>query len=273
MEWHKAKNVLILLFLSVNIFLLCVLADSNNKDNFDKTKLSEVFLKNNINIDMEILPKPKNRLFVSEFYGVNDEVIHFFVPKILKVDGTTYSNETRTLMVEGNKISFTDSAPSDQSFKNVTTENVESKLKPILKELGIFSSVVMENISESSGMYMVEYEYIPAKYKIFYNKLIFLISNRGILKCEGEIYLPDKKNGYSYEINTAETILVQFDKKINVPLNVKSIKLGLYILDYESALTTQAIPAYEIVTDKKTYIYDARIGVDRQNRELGGFDK
>jgi len=268
MEWHRAKTILIFLFLLVNIFLLSVIINANNKANFDQERLSEVFVKNNINIKPEILPHQKDTIFVSEFYGVTDSIIHFFIPQISKIDGTTYSNDTKTLIVDGNKISYTDSAPADPDFRNVNLKNILSKLEPALKRLGIDSYVVSENISESGGMYLVEYKYNINKHEIFYNKLTFMVSNKGIIKCEGAIYVQDKKNGNSYEINTAETILLQFNKEEAEPLNVISVCLGLYVSDYKNALTIQAIPAYEITTDKRTYIYDARIGVDSNNREL-----
>ena len=271
MEWHRAKNILIVLFLFVNIFLLFILIDDNNKASLDKAKLFGVLTQNNITVDLSTIPKAKKRVFVSEFYGVNDEIIHFFIPRILKVDGTTYSDDTKTLIVDRNNISFTDSAPSNDEFRNVTSKNVVSKLEPILKTFGISNYVKVGNLIESSGMYMVEYKYEIDKLEVLHDKLTFLVSNRGLLKCEGALYVPDKKSGYSYDINTPETIIIQSEKK---DINITSMKLGLYILDYENALTTQAIPAYQITaesrtyTENRTYTFDARIGVDSKEREL-----
>jgi len=270
MEWHRAKTILIILFLCVNIFLLSILVNSNNKSGFDKEGLNNLLAKNNITVDQSNLPHPDTRIFVPEFYGVNDEIIRFFIPKIQKVDGTTYSNAGKTLIVEGNKISYTDASPTDISFRNINTRNIKSKLKPALTALGVYKHAVLENVSASDGMYLAEFSYRIDKHEIFYSRLTFLISSRGIMKCEGAIYSTNKKSGYSYEINTSETILVQFSQNYkDSPTNITSVRLGLYILDYENALTTQAIPAYEISTDNKTYIYDARIGVDIKDREVG----
>ena len=269
MEWHRAKNILILLFLAVNIFLLCILVNANTKADFDRQKLQKVLTANNIKVDLDILPHQKNRIFVSEFYGVTDSIIHFFIPKVTKIDGTAYSDETKTIIVEGNKISYTNSSPSDPSFRNTVKSNVLSKLKPVLKQLGIEKYVSNGSVTESDGMYLIEFKYIIDKREIFNSELAFLVSNRGIIKCEGTIYVPDEKNGYSYEINLAETILLQLERSEKTLFDITSIKLGLYISDYENAVITQAIPAYEIKTDNRTYIYDARIGVDSQNRKLG----
>ena len=55
-----------------------------------------------------------------------------------------------------------------------------------------------------------------------------------------------------------------FEKEVKIT----QIKLGCYLSEYKNAVTAQALPVYMIKTADKTYLYDARDGVDSSQRQL-----
>lgn len=279
MEWKKAKNILIFLFLIIDIFLLGINFFSNSKNNVDYDKLSVALLKKNIKISEKIIPKNKKSGFVYEFYSVdvNEETKKTLLGEYEKNGKNEFvsKNKNSTLSISGNKIFYFNSSPNFDDFKNVNEKNIEKKLKSYVKILGVEKYAKFENVTSSDGEYVANYKFFIDDNNLFSSKLEFCVSEKGIHKIDAVLNIPDKKKGYKFELSSIETILMNFSQNSSFlkTTEITDVTYGYYISEYENAVVSQALPVYMIETKENSYIYDARNGVDSAQRCLVVFDK
>lgn len=273
MNWYKAKTILIILFICVNIFLgTKIIFERNNKNSELENTLSKILTSNNIELDIAKIPTIKSNISVPEFFNISsDKLITSLIPSPIKANENTYTNEngTKKIVISNNTISYTDSAPTE-ILKDINKNNIVSKLTPMLKKLNVAKLVFPTSISESDGNFQVDFGYTINKHTLFNNSLSFSVSKNGVHKIEGSINIPNSENGYSYDLINIETILLNFIKynKSATPIKISSIKFGYYFPPYEDAISTQVIPVYQITVTNKTYLYDARMGSDPANMQI-----
>lgn len=279
MEWKKAKNILIFLFLIIDIFLLSINFFSSSKNNVDYDKLNVALLKKNIKISEKIIPKNKKSGFVYEFYSVdvNEETKKTLLGEYEKNGKNEFvsKNKNSTLSISGNKIFYFNSSPNFDEFKNINEKNIEKKLKSYVKILGVEKYAKFENVTSSDGEYVANYKFFIDDNNLFSSKLEFCVSEKGIHKIDAVLNIPDKKKGYKFELSSIETILMNFSQNSSFLkiTEITDVTYGYYISEYENAVVSQALPVYMIETKENSYIYDARNGVDSVQRCLVVFDK
>lgn len=279
MEWKKAKNILIFLFLIIDIFLLGINFFSSSKNNVDYGKLSVALLKKNIKISEKNIPKNKKSGFVYEFYSVdvNEETKKILLGEYEKNGKNEFvsKNKKASFSVSGNKIFYYNSSPNFDEFKNVNEKNIEKKLKSYVKILGAEKYAKFESVTSSDGEYVANYKFFIDDNNLFSSKLEFCVSEKGIHKIDAVLNIPDKKRGYKFELSSIETILMNFSQNSSFlkTTEITDVTYGYYISEYENAVVSQALPVYMIETKENSYIYDARNGVDSAQRCLVVFDK
>ena len=266
MNWYRAKTILIILFICVNIFLGTIIIIDRHARNAElENTLSKILTANNIELDIAKIPVIKSNISVPEFLNISstDKLIAALMSSPVKSGDNTYTDGTKKMVILNNTISYTDSAPN-QPLKNINMNNAVSKLRPVLKKLNVDKLVFPTNMSESNGVYQVDFGYTINKHTLFNNSLSFSVSKNGIHKIEGSINIPNTQNGYSYDLVNIETILLNFIKnnKSDTTIKLSAIKFGYYFRPYEEAISTQAIPVYQISAGGTTYLYDARMGID-----------
>ena len=275
MQWAKAKTAMIWLFLIVDLILLTVLAVnklSHNKDSNEK--LISILKNNNVNIREELLIQDSSSVFAYEFsrLNLNDEIASALIKNPVKKSNNTYESADKTarLKMDSGYLNYENEKPSLSSFKSVTEKNAHKKLESYLKLFEIDKYVRPVEISESNGEISVSYSYFFSDKELYSSELTFVVSKDGIKRIHGNINIPNKENGYDFTLSGIETVLINFIQNNTFPKEetIVSINEGFYLINYKNLLIAQAIPVYRIKTTNKTYIYDARDGIDASKRQL-----
>ena len=263
------------MFLVIDILLLSLNFYSNyGNNNVDYDKLSKILNKNNINIEENLVKKNRKTGFVYEFSSI--EISEEFKKAVLgEYDKTekgefVSKNKKASLSIDGNKILYSNSNPEFDDFKKVNQKNISMKLKSYIKQLGVSKYASLKNVKENDGKYTAEYIFKVDNNPLFSSKLEFVVSKDGIHNMEAVLNIPNKSNGYKFELSGIETILLNFCRNNNFlsPVDIVEITYGYYISDYENAVVSQALPSYLIKTKNKSYVYDERDGVDSAQRFL-----
>ena len=77
MDWKRAKNILIILFIFVDLFLLFInIFDNYGKNKVEYEELNRILKENNIILPKDIIKKNTNKTFTYEyiFYELNDDI-------------------------------------------------------------------------------------------------------------------------------------------------------------------------------------------------------
>lgn len=279
MEWKRAKDILIILFLMIDIFLLGLNVYKNNGTDTDFSKISTVLSKNNIQVSQNVIPKSKKSGFVYEFYSVSlgEDIKKDLLGEYEKKGKNDFSSKDKnaTLSISSNKISYNNKEPNFKNFSDVNEKNVNKKLKTYIKMLGIKKYVKLESVLANDGEYTVNYSFYIDGNSLFSSKLEFVVSKKGIHTINAILNIPDNSKGYKFELSGIETILLNFGQNSDFKktTEIKNITYGYYISEYENAVAYQALPVYNIETKDNFYIYDARDGVDGSQRCLSVLKK
>ena len=274
MQWAKAKTIMIWLFLIVDLILLTVLTVNKLKNKDSNEHLIAVLKHNNINIREELLNRDSKKIFAYEFLALNltDELAGVFLKDPVKKDNNFYESKDKTALIsmDGGYINYENKNPDFSGFVGVNEKNVHHKLQPYLKTFNINKYVRPVKISVENEDISVSYSYFFNDMELYSGELNFLVSPKGIKRIHGNINIPNKESGYDFTLSGIETILLTFIQN-NTFLNeetIVSINEGYYLINYQNLLIAQAIPVYRIKTSNKTYIYDARDGIDASKRQL-----
>lgn len=275
MQWAKAKTIMIWLFLAVDIILAAVLTVNKISDGKnDKEMLINVLKNNNLSIRSELLDIENNSIFAHEFTGLTltNELISDFIKNPVKIDNNTYESEDKTARIHSDSGYFTyeNTNPDFSGFSGINEKNANSKITPYLKKLKINKYVKPTNVFRQNDDICIEYGYFFDGMELFSSKLTFVANKNGIRKIYGNINIPNEKQGYDFTLSEPETVLINFiqNNTFSSPETIVSITAGYYCINYENLLLSQAIPVYRIKTTTKTYIYDARSGIDSTDRQL-----
>lgn len=276
MQWQRAKTIMIVVFLLINIFLASYLiVDRHTGDRQTIQHLTDVLSKNGIYLHPDAIPKEEDILFVPEFAAPN--LTQKQVEKLIENPVSTetgYANEDNTARLEfkDNVFTYENTNPNERAFRKVTAKNVVSKLNPYLKALGVSDLVYPVDISEIQGEILVEYAYRMEDRKLFDSRLRITVNQNGIRLIRGVLVVPDKKNGFSYQLSQLETILMSLAQTTEESMEITSIELGYHFISYTDALVSQAIPVYQIRTSYGDILMDARDGVETADRILSKTD-
>lgn len=277
MQWQRAKSIMIVVFLLINLFLASYLIlDSRTGNQESLQHLTDVLASNQIHLHPDALPKEENSLFVPEFSVpvlTQKQAEKLMDEPVLTENGYTNQENTARLEFQDNLLIYENQNPRERAFRKVTEKNVVSKLNPCLKALGIADLVYPVDISQIQGEIVVEYAYRVEERKLFDSRLRVTVNTNGIRRIRGVLAVPDPKNGFSYRLSRLETILLSLAQTNPESMEITNIELGYYFITYTDALVSQAIPVYRIRTSYGDILMDARDGVEASERILSQTDK
>lgn len=272
MQWQRAKSIMIVVFLLINILLATYLIiDRHTGSQQTILHLTDVLSKNGIHLQEGALPKEMDSLFVPEFSApvlTEKQVSKLIDDPVATENGFTNADNTARLECKDNVFTYENTSPKERAFRRVSSKNVVSKLNPYLKALGVSELLYPVDISEIQENILVEYAYRIKDRKLFDARLRITVSKEGIHSIRGILVVPDPKNGFSYQLSHLETILMSLAQTEEEGLRISKIDLGYYFINYTDALVSQAIPVYQIRTSRGDILMDARDGVATEERIL-----
>jgi len=247
MDWSRAKNIILVLLLFLNVFLFINII--NVKKTFGSSSeyrakaqqaLAELGLE--INCPLPSNNKPVQRIsFVEKDKNVYTEMIRSLMETkqenlLISEEGYYYTNG-KTLKFIDNKFIFTDST-------NIVTIPVDNQkrldmtLKSWIRKNKISDeSFVLNRIDEKDGTVIVEYVQLYKKMPVFNNKIVFTIENKVLVQVEGSIRIfYDLKVNKEDDAVSAEVVLLMNKDRIGAP--VESIDLGYFLAQKDELYDT-----------------------------------
>jgi regulatory protein YycI of two-component signal transduction system YycFG len=276
MEWTVAKRFVIILLVIINV----VLAGLNMKQKQDNSMSSsqekaifQVLSQNGITLytDLNIDIHPMNRLEarVPSYSKEELETVFFDGGKTKVSPGTKtiYKGESKTLVLSGDRGSFT-----DQSIKKgVSALGKEDAIKQAERKMEkmkrVFGNYDLSYVSKTEEDWQVEFSSVQDDRSIFSNHFTFFVSDEGIYQvdftyCEITGTTQEKKDIYM-----ADEALLTFMREWNKgdaarDAAIQKIELGYDLLEQGEAVSGTGLylePCYRIylMEEREPYLVNA----------------
>lgn len=269
MYWYKVKNLLIVLFAVINLFLIGFIINGHftRRAEFENRQnaLNKALTANNIMVDKS--------LFSYETKTVKTTTAENIIPRsqnlpeiflggeyetIVENDIVKYVSGECTVYTDKGKLYYTDkSLKSDHKLLPSATEDAIK----LLSGFGIDTSSATPSVVGDTIMFVYKFDDMS----LFENSLSVKMSGNKISEINGYVININNEKVSQVQIRSVADILIDFIQDIRRPdknITIKSVTLGYSILLADSSVdfkNTEIIPTYKITTDKNTsYFYDAR---------------
>jgi len=258
MHWNRAKNIILVLLVSLNLFLFVNIMIV--KKNFELTGT----YRNNalkaltaagveLNCSVPFSSKPVQRIsFVEKDKNVYTGMIESLMGIKEKNDiiyRDTYHTEGKTLKFEDNRFVYTDNTNSivlpvenhrklDASLKSWIRKNRISKDK-----------FVLDKLYEEDGDVIAEYVQLYRNIPVLDNKIVFRIRNKALAEVEGSlrIFYDLRANKEDYIVSAEIVLLTNKDR---IKGKVEAIDLG-YLLAQKDELYDTPVWRVKLSSDEE----------------------
>ena len=274
MLWSRAKTILIVAFLLINILLLSYLFSGNfEDDSHSLLDLTAVLSENGIHLRVDKMPQSVAKLHVPELSPlmIEESLANQLIEHPVATE-TGFTNEERTCFLEQRDglFFYRNEAPADGRFYNLKQDNAVSKIRPHLDKLGVGHLTYAVSISQIGEDIVVEYAYRIGDYKLFGSRFAVTVNKNGIKQIKGFLGTVDGDNGFLYQLSQLRTVLLSLAQNNLGGVEITHIELGYHLVNYRDVLVSQAIPVYRLRTSHGEYLLDARDGVEYTERVLSG---
>ena len=278
MHWYKAKNILIMLFLIINIFLIYMLFATNHKN----AKIPDSVIDNtllllngkNIEADKKIIPEKDVTVACYEMKSAimdKDE----FSGMIL---GAVRGAKDGSVNISFGKNTFNiEAMPGYRPFGRINAKNHKKTIEEILNNLNFpKSNFIIKSEKQLNGRYEIvvcqEYGGIP----LFGGELKIIFNEEGLINISGNWFYNITDRQQTNNTDIISTLLdFAVDTRAGGGRKIKNIYLTQYInspnidQEYQTISSISSIPAYCIETEGAgSFIFDARAGILPEARYL-----
>lgn len=274
MNWSKAKSILIIFFLLMNMILVFNIIYSANKATAITPEILnstvEVLAKNDISIDENIIPRKIIDLpyvEVSNIIVSNDEFAKKLLPDGYDVADNTYIGKNASLTINGDKFVFTADTPILSEITNtITADTAKKTALAILEKYSLALGKYQYSVEEVGQNFEVKFKKIINSTAVFDSEIKMILSKNGLTEISGSWFNESGAGGlFSKKIplNSITGVLVEFILNEQRPKNnitVQELNLG-YCTGDESIYHKSVVltPVWEIVlSDNSRYYADAR---------------
>lgn len=274
MNWSKAKSILIIFFLLMNMILVFNIIYSANKATAITPEILnstvEVLAKNDISIDENIIPRKIIDLpyvEVSNIIVSNDEFAKKLLPDGYDVADNTYIGKNASLTINGDKFVFTADTPILSEITNtITADTAKKTALAILEKYSLALGKYQYSLEEVGQNFEVKFKKIINSTAVFDSEIKMILSKNGLTEISGSWFNESGAGGlFSKKIplNSITGVLVEFILNEQRPKNnitVQELNLG-YCTGDESIYHKSVVltPVWEIVlSDNSRYYADAR---------------
>jgi len=265
MNWGRAKTILIVMFLAIDILLLCLLAVVNNDVAYIKedTIVSTVSVLNSrgINISKEQIPKKRIEKTIISYENLafsSSKAAECFLGEVYEVisdsdEEVKFKNSYKYVSVAGNEINY-------EVERNINpAESFEQIKETVLEELESFGydekNILFENIQMDSGVCHVSFNMTYEGKKVIGTEMNLKADLNGILNLSGRYFV------FSDEEETSEMLV-----------DVTSALIGMIYNPEYSGMTIQNIEVMyyidsEYIDGSEVVAYPVYVVTDSENRQ------
>jgi len=265
MNFGRAKTILIVLFVIINLFLIGYIfvtsKDITVPDNETINRTVEILKSRNIVLNEKINLSSGEKINYLNLEAITtDEKV--FASKVLgsfKAKKNTYTGDFGDLTVTNG--SFVWNVKDNHNFSEFNEKSIKNYAIKFLKNHEIDTSVLkVSDISLINGNYKVTFSHYFFDKQLFNIKTYVYVSGGGVYKIEGNIFSLKSLSGSEQRCNPVP-VLLNFSSanKYKEKIEIKEINSGYYCESSpESYKSLSAQPCFEFVlsTGEKLY-FDA----------------
>ena len=264
MEWSKAKNILIVILLVVDIFLLGTYIFRAGEEKAEqetiRTEVCKVLEKQGINVSKSIIPLDSMEFDpattgISEKKRGNIEGLLGNVRESVNDEYTTFSGERGTFMFSKDSFSLV-----YESGKQIFgSENAKSLAKEIISALSVKTKEEEIICKKDDGGYKVIIPQIFSGIELFDCDVEIKISESGSVIASGSYICDGVINTYSDKILPASAVMLAFADAVKAngftEVNVSDIRIG-YMAKASDNKRLSLAPTLGIETDCGLFLVD-----------------
>lgn len=236
MDWSRAKTILIVIFLVLNIFLIYNLAADESKvvtiSQKDIIDVQTILKRSNIELKAQVPNKIKSKSF-------------------LKVE-------------DAPNMKFTINNEPKDNVKGFNQKKIEKYVETYLKSKDIFPEYAqVSNFTKDNNGYEIKYKQVFRDNEIFRSYMNIKLSEKGVTSIESHWFNPVGFIDDVKDIKTPLEALLVFAKDAGgeVKITIDDISLGYYLSDDIQNASVSAVPVWRIkASDGSIYYYNAYEG-------------
>ena len=281
MNWSRAKTILIILFLALDVFLLCTLMQTRSvsmkipEDIIQKT--THILQTNNIEIKPSTIPVVRgiNRNIIMKNYFEEPELkaslmlTQTMESVLFDAEDHEYKfqNEKAVLHIKGTEFSYYLKTPSHTTTapENTHSKNVVEVIQNLLYDLGFEKkSFELKLVSVDDGLYTCEAVPLYQSQKVYGMHMHITATLDEIVNLSGTWFEAKATEEFTDEklLDVTTVLLDLMYTPEFAGIQIEKIELGyLAIEEYLSSREISAIPVYCIKhSENQVYYADARTG-------------
>ena len=268
MDWIKAKKIIVLMLIILNLFLLGLNVQNRKSYSLSPSQekaIFDVLNKNNIGIYTDLVEKypPMRQITVrSSSLNSNDLTSAFFsdsekVSMTTEFSKTIYRSQSKTLTLENNMILF-ENQNGEGAIPNLTRDAALEKADSFLSGLTILpKSFLLESVTPIAGGYEFYYNEIFHDYKIFSNYCKITVTEKGVVSAEINRYEAEGFTGDKRELAAPDEILLTFLYELKKQEQYSGVIINSFELGYDfqekadiaEGSRPRLVPCYRIFID------------------------
>lgn len=261
MEWEKAKNIILIFLLGLNLLLVFFIYKISLKYTLtdeEVRNITAILAKDNIEINTDLIKKaePMKKLELSSSKYDSKEMIRAFMEEgsvpinIGDMETPIYETEKEKLIINRNVVNYTSFVRKDILIENFS--QIAGLCQDYIEKMGETAKGYSLDISyETDEGWILEYRQRINGYVIYGNYIKFIADKNGIRKIDYSYSLPIGYQGEAREISAADEVLFTFSSIIGEQLEayekIMIDKMDMIYLEEESGDKITAIPAYRIM--------------------------
>ena len=279
MNWGRAKTILIILFLALDVFLLVILLYSRllsiyiSADTVEKT--AEILQEHQIKIQAENIPEKRmenQSLVMNNFLAEPETAAEKMLGGAFKIrladegrHSYVFENEAAMLSVKDGDFTYKIKQERKRKGKptETTRESVEKLIINELQDMGFRKAVLTFVSEENAGGYFI-YKAIPLyrDFEIHGITMYITADSLGILTITGNWFEAVAAESHEETLLDVTAVLTEL---IYLPefqgVEIKQIKNGFLAYDaYVKSRRIAVIPVYVLVTETEEFYLDAGTG-------------
>lgn len=262
MNFGRAKTILIILFVFVNLFLIGYMFFTSN-DNITPnsktiTQATEILNSRNVFLSDKIKLSASENINFLNLKNIADDEKAFASAILGKVSlkNSVYYGENGDLTIENSK--FILNYNDNHKFSDYSKSEVLSYSTEFLKSKGFDTSILKNSAVEKTGEnYKLSYTHYFFDMPVFNLKTFVYVSKSGVYKVEGSAFIVDSLTSSDHTNNPISVLLAySAEKKQSEKIEIAEINSGYYSDNMPDEFELiSAVPCYELVLTNGTRLY------------------
>jgi len=283
MNWGRAKTILIVLFLALDVFLLVILMRTRlsslqiSEDTVIKT--AHILQEHGIHITPEQFPvqrKANRNVILKNYFETPSQAAEQLLGRhfdTLLFDSEAhayrYENQEATLCINGTTFTYEVKRQPSSLVREGTIEKETERILHLLESMGFAKETLAPiSFSKTEKGYSLEVVPVYKKARVYGVVMHITADNEGILTISGNWFTPVATEQQENErLLDVTTVLVNLMYRPELQgIRVERLESGFLVHDdFLSSREIAAVPVY-ILTEKKgeRFYVDARTGVQMQ---------